>query len=405
MGRFTIYKDNYVDSTVVSNRFIDEYMKDANDAQLKVYLYLIRMVSANLSTSVSEMADKFNHTEKDVLRALKYWEKNKLLSLDYDENKTLVGIHLQDMSARPSCGESCSAAAPVVSIVARQQVSAPPLPPGQTVMTGDSAPEAAQTGAAQGAVLAGPDSAEASKEPQASQTAQVIAGGQAVPVRETADPYRKPSYSPDQLKDFKNRADTTELFFIAESYLGKTLSSSDMKSILYFSDCLHFSNDLIDYLIQYCVDRGKRDFKYIEAVALNWAKEGVSTPRQAERFSSKYDKSVYAIMKELGRNTSPTAKEMEFINRWTKEYGFTNDIIFEACERTVLATDKHRFEYAEGILSSWKKENVHHKSDIQKIDDLYQKRRAAKTSSSNKFNQFQQHNYDFDALEREILSN
>lgn len=403
MGRFTIYKDNYVDSTVVSNRFIDEYMKDANDAQLKVYIYLIRMVSANLSTSVSEMADKFNHTEKDVLRALKYWEKNKLLSLDYDESKTLIGIHLQDMSARPSCEESCPAAAPVVSIVARQQVSAPPLPAGQTVMAGVSAPEAAQTAGVKTAV--GSDSAEALKAPQTSQSAQVIAGGQAVPDCETANAYRKPSYSPDQLKDFKNRADTTELFFIAESYLGKTLSSSDMKSILYFSDCLHFSNDLIDYLIQYCVDRGKKDFKYIEAVAINWAREGVSTPKQAEKFSSKYDKSVYAIMKELGRNSSPTAKEMEFINRWTKEYGFTNDIIFEACERTVLATDKHRFEYAEGILSSWKKENVHHKSDIQKIDDLYQKRRAAKTSSSNKFNQFQQHNYDFDALEREILSN
>ena len=56
-------------------RFIDEYMKDANDAQLKVYLYLLRMMSANLATSVSEIADKFNHTEKDVIRALKYWEK------------------------------------------------------------------------------------------------------------------------------------------------------------------------------------------------------------------------------------------------------------------------------------------------------------------------------------------
>ena len=63
MARLTIYKDNYADSTVVSNRFIDEYMGDANDAQLKVYLYLVRMMNANLATSVSDIADKFNHTE------------------------------------------------------------------------------------------------------------------------------------------------------------------------------------------------------------------------------------------------------------------------------------------------------------------------------------------------------
>ena len=70
MSRFTIYQDNYDDTTVVSNLFIDEYMKDANDAQLKVYLYLLRMMSARIPTSVSDIADKFNHTEKDVLRAL-----------------------------------------------------------------------------------------------------------------------------------------------------------------------------------------------------------------------------------------------------------------------------------------------------------------------------------------------
>ncbi len=360
MGRFTIYKDNYVDSIVVSNRFIDEYMKDANDAQLKIYLYLIRMTSANLSTSVSEIADTFNHTEKDVLRALKYWEKNKLLSLDFDDSKTLIGIHLLELSSRE--GEQDKAtitAAPVVSIVSKQPLLTSP------------------------SIEAPASSNEESEE----------------------DAYAKPSYSLDQLKEFKNRESTTELFFIAESYLGKTLSPSDMKSILYFSDCLHFSNDLIDYLIQYCVDRGKKDFKYIEAVAINWAKEGISTPKQAEKFSSKYDKSVYAIMKELGRTGSPSTKEMEFINRWTKEYSFTSDIIFEACERTVLATDKHRFEYAESILSSWKRENVHQKSDIQKIDDLYQKRRQTKVSTNNKFNQFHQNDYDFDALERDILSN
>ena len=46
MARIALYKDNYADSTVVSNLFIDEYMKDANDAQLKVYFYLLRMLNA-----------------------------------------------------------------------------------------------------------------------------------------------------------------------------------------------------------------------------------------------------------------------------------------------------------------------------------------------------------------------
>ena len=123
-------------------------------------------------------------------------------------------------------------------------------------------------------------------------------------------------------------------------------------------DVLHFSDDLIDYLIQYCVERGKKDFRYMEKVAINWAEEGITSPKEAQAVSSRYDRSVYSVMNALGKSGNPTNKELEYINRWNKEYGFTNDVIIEACERTVLATDKHRFEYADKILSSWKHSSV-----------------------------------------------
>ncbi len=339
MARLTIYKDNYIESTAVSNYFIDDYMKDANDAQLKIYLYLLRMMHANLSFSVSDIADKFNHTEKDVLRSLRYWEKQKLLTLDYDEDKNLVGIHLCELNP----GGSCASQGAAVTLQPQEQ-----------------------------------------------------------------DPYAKPAYNADQLRSFKEQENTAQLLFVAQVYVGKPLTASDMKTILYMSDVLHFSDDLIDYLIQYCVDLGKKDFRYMEKVAVSWAQQGITTPKQAQKAALKYDKTVYAIMNELGKSSSPTSKELEYINRWTKEYGFSTDIIFEACERTVLAVDKHRFEYAEGILSSWHRENVHHKADIKRVDEQHQKQKSAAPRCgvvSNKFNQFKQNTYDFDELEKELMSN
>lgn len=360
MGQFTIYREDVPGVTLLSNSFIDNYMKDANDAQLKIYLYLLRRLGSGQAASVSEIADFFNHTEREVLRSLKYWEKLKLLAIEYDESKNVSGIRFLKGTDEP-----VTVAAPVVA-TATAVVSA-------TAIT------------------------EKAEETPAEKT----------------DPYKKPSYSADQLSAFKNKENIRQLFFIAESYMGRQLSVSDMKSILYLSDCLHFSDDLIDYLLQYCVDRGKKDFKYIEAVALNWAQSGVTTPKQAEKFAAKYDKSVYTIMKELGKNNTPTKKELEYIIRWTKEYGFSQDIIAIACERTVLATDSHRFEYAEGILSNWKKEDVHHKADIQRIDAQYQKSRQGRSTSSaasssqassNRFNQFAQRSYDYDELEARLLS-
>ncbi|MCM1535967.1 MAG: DnaD domain protein [Clostridium sp.] len=358
MARLTIYKDNYADATAVSNRFIDEYMADANDAQLKVYLYLLRMFAAGQATSVSDIADKFNHTEKDVVRALKYWEKHHLLDLDYDGNQNLTGIRLQDLRVIPA-----ASAAPSANF------------PGEHFSVSEDASGSAKSSA--------PMESPVPEEPL----------------------FCKPAYSTEQLREFKARENTSQLLFIAESYIGRPLTPTEMKSILFFTDVLQFSDDLIDYLIQYCVDRDKKDFKYIEKVAISWAQSGITTPKQAQRHSAKYDKNVYAVMNALGKSSSPTAKEMEFINRWIKIYGFSMDIIFEACERTVLATDKHRFEYAEGILSSWKQENVHHKADIRKIDELYQKKKSSpKAFSVNKFNQFTQNQYDFDALEQQLLS-
>lgn len=364
MARIALYKDNYADSTVVSNLFIDEYMKDANDAQLKVYFYLLRMLNADQAISVSGIADKFNHTEKDVIRALKYWEKQQILDLDFDENKALVGIHLRDLSAQ-----------------------ATPTPQHNVLLT---------SGSVQAQNTAG--SSMISAAAQRVQTAP----------QETTPVYTKPAYSLDQLREFKEREETSQLLFIAEAYIGKPLTPSEIKTILFFTDVLHFSDDLIDYLLQYCVERGKKDFKYIEKVAVNWAEEGITTPKQAQKFSTRYDKNVYSIMNSLGRSTSPTAKELEFINRWTREYGFSTDIILEACERSSLATDRHRFEYAEGILSSWKNAGIHHKADIQQADATYQKKKATKpapAASSNRFTQFAQNSYDFAALEKEILSN
>lgn len=391
MGRLTIYKDNYADATAVSNIFIDEYMKDANDAQLKIYLYLIRMMNANLSTSISDIADKFNHTEKDVLRALKYWEKNSLLSLEYDESKTLVGIHLLDFGRKKEPVEA-KPLAPVVSLVAKSNmdnsaaVSAP---------AADGLPDAS---AASG--LSHASAVELSHDTTAAAPTELTDAGNI---------YEKPSYSLDQLKAFKSNEETSQLLFIVEQYIGKTLTPTEIRTILFLSDRLGFSVELIDHLVEYCVERGKKDFRYIEKVAISWAQANISTPKQAVKYAYKYDKTVYEIMKALGKSSSPTNKEVDYINRWTKEFGFGMDVISVACERTVMGTDKHRFEYADSILSSWHQANIHHKADIAKADENYKRTKAAATvkpgAASNKFNQFKQNSYDFDDLEKKLLSN
>jgi DnaD/phage-associated family protein len=326
-------------------------MAEANDAQLKIYLFLIRMMNANLPTSVSEIADKFNYTEKDVLRALMYWESRQLLALDFDAAHNLSGIQVLSLENTYEAPRTAPRITPVLSFIR---------------------PASMQTGMC------------VKKE------------------------ITKPEYTTDELKNFKNNEDIEQLLMVTEQYVGRQLTRSEMETILFMYDRLDFSTDLIDYLVQHCVERGKKDFRYMEKVALSWHEQGISTPEQAQFSTKKHDKIVYTIMKSLGKNTTPAPKEIEYINKWTKEYGFLLDVIQEACDKTVMSTDTHRFAYADGILTKWYQAGVRSKNDIPAADAVYKKtagRRTGNSSTSNIFNNFAQNSYDFDVLERNILSN
>ena len=117
MNRVNIYRAVTNDQTSISNLFIDEYMADANDAQLKIYLFLIRMMNANLPTSVTDIADKFNYTEKDVLRSLTYWESRQLLALDFDAAHNLSGIRVLSLENTYEAPRTAPRITPVLSFI------------------------------------------------------------------------------------------------------------------------------------------------------------------------------------------------------------------------------------------------------------------------------------------------
>ena len=374
MNRINIYRNTHKEQTSVSNYFIDEFMADANDAQLKIYLFLIRMMSANLPTSVTDIADKFNYTEKDVLRALMYWESRQLLALEYDAAHNLSGIQVLSLDNPYEFQQTAPRITPVLSFIrpASMQTGF------RTLTTNNSV---------------APISAPVQQEMQAT--------------------VQKPEYTMDDLKNFKSNEEVQQLLFVTEQYIGKQLTRTDIETILFLYDGLGFSADLIDYLVQHCVERGKKDFRYMEKVAIAWADQGITTPKQAQMANKSYDKNVYTIMKSLGKNSNPAPKEMEYINKWTKDYGFMLDVIQEACDKTVMTTDSHRFAYADGILSKWYQAGVRKKEDIINADAAFQRSNPPKTTApqrtvnagANKFNRFAQNTYDFEQLEQNILSN
>ena len=85
MAPITLTSTYTPNETTIPNIFLDRYMPSANGEFVKVYLCLLRMYAnpAGRSSTLTDIADLLNHTESDIIRAIKYWEKAGLLSVGY----------------------------------------------------------------------------------------------------------------------------------------------------------------------------------------------------------------------------------------------------------------------------------------------------------------------------------
>ena len=253
-------------------------------------------------------------------------------------------------------------------------------------------------------------------------TALSLTDGQAMPAPVVSTPVvsspteklapEKHSYSAAETKVFKEQAEVKQLLFVCEQYMGKQLTRTDLETILYFYDQLQFSTDLIEYLVEYSVSKNKRSLRYMETVALEWHKKGIRTVEEAKLDSKPYAKECYQVLKALGiNNHDPLPTEIGYVSRWMNEYGFTIDIVLEACNRTIMQIHKPRFEYVDGILKAWRAAGVKHFADIEKLSAEHKNRTAAKTQTKNdkpfttRFHNFEQHTYDFEELEKKLFIN
>lgn len=371
-------------STNISNIFIDKYMPLANGEFVKVYIYLLKCVTNNQSDiSVSSLADTFNQTEADILRALRYWNKVGAIILNTSTNNTIDGITFCDLKKEATCDTD-------------KQLHT------ESYKNID-------------------DKANAKKETVSSTSHNCCdnmvdfasaAGNKIAHLNiET-----RTAYTPQQLKKFYAQDEFSMLLYAVGTYMGDSLNVSDASTIAYFYDTLHFPSDLIEYLIEYCVTNGHKSMRYIEKVALAWAENGISSVKQAKTCIDNHNETTYAVLNAFGiKNRTAGKYEQDFIKKWTDIYCFSSDLIIEACNRTLRTTHEPSFPYADSILTKWHNANIKTQDDI-KLDDqkfeqtqenknIKKKNTTIKTIANNKFNNFHQRNTDIDSLESALLSN
>lgn len=397
MTAINISSDIATSFTTVSDIFIDQYMPKANGEFVKVYLYLLRATGSGAGiATISEIADHFSNTEADIIRALNYWASEGILQVQTGADGQIIGINLCSLSVSGMQAAQSNIQSAVADNAAQNNLQ-----------------NSVVNNAAQNSSTANIRMQDSVVEKLKSQATDKPAPSQK-------------EYTLDEIKEFRKNPDISELFFIIETYLKHTLSSTDTNMVLYWLDELHFSTDLVEYLVEYCITKGHSSLRYMNKVALGWADAGIKTVDQAKDDAAAHSQIYYSVMKALGiTGRNLVDSEVSLINKWVGEYGFDIELVKAACSKTISAIQKPSFEYTDSILANWRKKDVHTLKDVEVLDANFAKANKASatgssqgtnaangsskpksnnSSSKNKFNNFNQRNNDYDKLEKLFLN-
>ena len=436
MNPLNIHSPHILSCTSIPDVFFDTYMLRANGEFLKVYLYLYRWCKVpEAGLSVSSIADKLSMTESDVCRALRYWQNEGLLRLETDAAGRPMALEMLEISndgntpgVSGATTISGTAARTMQAGVKTQTTNNATLYTNRPAAYPDSIINNADVYTThrltnnnnKGTPQTYPNNASG----YSAQTRDISSVGAPAVQGNDSDKYVKPAYTMQQIQAFNEQTKDEQIFLVIEQYIGKPLSQNDMNTIIFFYERLGFSPALIEYLVEYCVGNEHRSLRYMEKVAISWAQAGVDSVEKAKRQTEGYSRVYYEILKAFGiHNRGPAATEADYIKKWTEQFGFSQSIILEACNRTMSKIHQPSFNYADKILEGWHNAKVHHIEDIQVLDQQFEQQRQAdaakntqrksadgtgsthtaqKPQTSNRFHNFNQRTYNYSDLEQKL---
>lgn len=382
---FTMSSDKGPSFTLVPNAFISDYMPSANGNFVKVYFYLLMLFQHPETLedrSISGLADMMECTENDILRALRYWKKQGLLSF-MQSGDEIQNIHLT----------SPDSDVPADTVAASYETASTQSNITENTLTNNTA-------------------AEESK-PQEEEK-------KSLPVEEEIYIPAKQTYTALQAEALCNDIEIGHALEEVEQILGEPLSPTHLQTILYFMCDVGFSADLLITLYKTAVRKGKKQPRYIEAIGISWAKQGIRTSEEAIKESESFGGRYALITRTLGITEPLAPVNREIIDEWDT-YDFSDDMIEEACRRGALQTGGgvSSLRYISGILKKWNKEDIRTREDLKKSDASFQQKKKEKTneqkhtqkkqnSPKNQFQNFPQRDYsdeDVNSLEKKLLKN
>ena len=168
----------------------------------------------------------------------------------------------------------------------------------------------------------------------------------------------------------EENADFRALIDMAQQTAGWMFNTAEIQIIASLYTTLRLSGEYILALVNYFVAEREKPLRYLEKVAYSFIDEGVDTAAALEeklRWLEKFDGRAGTVRKLFGLGARElTAREKDYLVNWFDVYGYDDEMIRLAYEKTVNATGKASLAYANGILKKWYADGVKTVADVDR---------------------------------------
>lgn len=149
-----------------------------------------------------------------------------------------------------------------------------------------------------------------------------------------------------------------DMFSAIEQIAGRVLSAAEMGEIISWIDDFQATPEIIVYGYSYCIQKRKKNIKYIEAVIKGWAAEGLRDVMAVEKHLSEFEKKQYLykrVFQALGFARNATEEEKKIMDNWFETMGFSVEKVLSACSKTTGISNPN-INYVNKILVNWYEE-------------------------------------------------
>ena len=174
----------------------------------------------------------------------------------------------------------------------------------------------------------------------------------------------RPQYGEaDVLQAMDTDGDFRALYGEVQRLLGRNLNTEELKVLLGFVRYLGLPADVISVLVCFCKERARQkgslrnpSLRTIEKEAYAWAEQGIDTMEEAVAYIQNQNQRrsrLGRLMQTLQiRGRTLTPGEERYAQQWL-DWGFEQDAIALAYERTCLNTGGLSWAYMNKILARW----------------------------------------------------